>query len=289
MSDEEILKLSYKKPSKFGELFDRHHKRFLRVANQNLRSKEDAEDVVQEAFVKIYKYGKKFPENGGRFIPWANTILRNCMADQIGKYKNIPISFTEEMEEVTPSQTNEEVLREVNKNYVQFVLKKIGGLTAEIINLRYMLGKSFKEIAKTLNIKNSTARVRVYRSKKYLCKFTNNIIIMNNSLKKRIMLRVYLQYSQNVLKEYPDYFMFAVFIIFSFISISLYDVFVNTTSIIRNDAFSVFSFFTSAILNTSWIIQAFILGFLIRTAYAGIKSISKNIRNTNWIMAKFRY
>ncbi|MEK7669516.1 MAG: hypothetical protein AAB350_02950 [Patescibacteria group bacterium] len=112
---------------------------------------------------------------------------------------------------------------------------------------------------------------------------------MNNSLKKRIMLRVYLQYSQNVLKEYPDYFMFAVFIIFSFISISLYDVFVNTTSIIRNDAFSVFSFFTSAILNTSWIIQAFILGFLIRTAYAGIKSISKNIRNTNWIMAKFRY
>src|SRR3989339_347099 len=166
MSDEEILKLSYSKPSKFGELFDRHYKRFLRVANQNLRSKEDAEDVVQQAFVKIYKYGKKFPENGGRVIPWANTILRNCMADQIGKYKNIPISFTEEMEEVTPSQTNEEVMMEGNKNYVQFVLKKIGGVTAEIINLRYMLGKSFKEIAKTLNIKNSTARVRVYRSKK---------------------------------------------------------------------------------------------------------------------------
>jgi len=112
---------------------------------------------------------------------------------------------------------------------------------------------------------------------------------MNNSLKKRIMFRVYLEYSKNVLKEHPDYFMLAVFIIFSFISVSLYDVFVNTTSIIKNDTFSVFSFLTSAILNTSWIIQAFILGFLVRTAYAGIKSISKNIRNTNWIMARLRY
>lgn len=166
MSDEEILKLSYKKPSKFGELFDRHHKRFLRVANQNLRSKEDAEDVVQETFVKIYKYGRKFPDNGGKFVPWANTILKNCMIDQINKYKNIPISFTEEMEEITPSETQEETLREGNRNYVQFVLKKIGGVTAEIINLRYVLGKSFKEIAKILNIKSSTARVKAHRSKK---------------------------------------------------------------------------------------------------------------------------
>jgi len=166
MSDEEILKLSYQNPSKFGELFDRHHKRFLRVAQKTLRSNDDAEDVVQETFLKIYKYGKKFPDSGGNFRPWANTILKNCMADEINKYKNATTSFTPEMEERTPSLNQEEILREENKNYVQFVLKKIGGLTAEIINLRYVLGKSFKEIAKTLHIKNSTARVRVFRSKK---------------------------------------------------------------------------------------------------------------------------
>ena len=88
MSDEKILELSYRKPSCFGELFDRHQKRFLRVAQRTLRSKDDAEDVVQDTFVKIYKYGRKFPSNGGKFIPWANTILKNCLADQINKYKN---------------------------------------------------------------------------------------------------------------------------------------------------------------------------------------------------------
>ena len=166
MSDEEILKLSYRRPSRFGELFDRHQKRFMRIAQRTLRSRDDAEDAVQETFVKIYKYGKKFPLNGGKFAPWANTILKNCLADQIKKYKNATTALTEEMEAVTADPNQEEVLKSGDRNYVRFVLEKIGGAAAEILNLRYILGKSFKEIAKMLNIKNSTARVRAYRSRK---------------------------------------------------------------------------------------------------------------------------
>jgi RNA polymerase sigma-70 factor, ECF subfamily len=165
MSDEEILKLSYKRPSRFGKLFDRHQKRFMRIAQRSLRTKEDAEDVVQETFVRIYKYGRKFPANGGKFTSWSNTILRNCIADQINKYKNATVSLTEEIENTTPDLNNENDILE-NKSYVQTVLDKIGGTAAEIINLRYVLGKSFKEIAKALNISSGAARVRLYRSKK---------------------------------------------------------------------------------------------------------------------------
>ncbi|MEK7200906.1 MAG: sigma-70 family RNA polymerase sigma factor [Patescibacteria group bacterium] len=178
MSDEQLLKISYSRPSRFGELFDRHNKRFIRIARRALRSEDDVEDVVQETFVRIYKYGKKFPENGGKFSSWSNTILKNCLADQINKYKNIPISFTDEMEAITPSLSQEEILNNGNKNYIQFVLDKIGGATAEILNLRFVLGKSFKEIAKILNIKSGAARVRVHRSKKIFIQtykqFNNN-------------------------------------------------------------------------------------------------------------------
>ncbi len=168
MSDEEILKLSYEKPSRFSELFNRHNKRFMRIAQKTLRSRDDAEDVVQETFVRIYKYGKKFPQNGGRFSPWANVIFKNCLADQINKYtKKATSALTEEMENTTPDLEQYEKSGIFdNKNYVQFVLKKMNKTAREVINLRYILGKSFKEIAKLLRIKNSTARVRVYRSKK---------------------------------------------------------------------------------------------------------------------------
>jgi RNA polymerase sigma-70 factor (ECF subfamily) len=168
MSDEEILKLSYKKPSCFGELFNRHHRRFMRIAKRTLRSTDDAEDVVQEVFVRIYKYGKKFPQNGGKFTQWSNTIFKNCLADQINKYKNATVTLTDEMANINPElQMNlQDDYSDSDKGYVQFVLNKIGGVTAEIINLRFILGKSFKEIAKTLNIKSNTARVKVHRSKK---------------------------------------------------------------------------------------------------------------------------
>jgi len=178
ISDEEILRLSYKKPHRFGELFDRHHKRFLRIAEKTLRSKDDAEDVVQETFVRIYKYGKNFSKKGGKFRPWSNTILKNSLADQINKYKNVSTSFTEEMEAITASSDLGEGDVDGSKTYVQFVLSKIGGTAAEIIKLRYIFGKSFKEIGKLLNIKSSTARVRAYRSKKIFIKvykqFNNN-------------------------------------------------------------------------------------------------------------------
>lgn len=165
MSDEEILKLSYRKPHYFGELFNRHNKRFMAIAKKTLRSKDDAEDVVQETFVKIYKYGKKFSEGNGKFRPWANTILRNCIADQINKYKKVTVEMNEEIEN-TVADWSQYDYNYGNSNYFQFVLKKIDKTAAEIINLRYNLGKSFKEIAKILNIKNSTARVRIHRSKK---------------------------------------------------------------------------------------------------------------------------
>jgi len=169
MSDKEILELSYKKPSCFGELFDRHHKRFMRIAQKTLRSTDDAEDVVQETFVRIYKYGKKFSSNKGEFAPWSNTIFKNCLADQINKYKKSTVALTEEIENTSPylqTSGSQSESSESDRGYIQFVLKKMGGVTAEIINLRYILGKSFKEISKILNIKNSTARVRVHRSKK---------------------------------------------------------------------------------------------------------------------------
>lgn len=163
MSDEEILEASYKNPAHFGKLFDRHSKRFLKIARKSLRSKDDAEDAVQNAFVKIYKYGRSFSFDDGKFTPWANSILKNCIADQIKKYERESVSLTPEMENMVSAENEES---SSNKSYIEFILGKLSKPAAEILRLRYVLGHSFKKIGKLLNIKSGAARVRVYRAKK---------------------------------------------------------------------------------------------------------------------------
>ena len=65
-SDEEILALSVKYPDAFSALLDRYQEAFLRKAFTVVRSREDAEDIFQDAFTKIYLNAARFKVQIGR-------------------------------------------------------------------------------------------------------------------------------------------------------------------------------------------------------------------------------
>lgn len=164
MSDNEILALSYKEPARFAELFDRHNGRFLAMAKRRVGSKDEAEDIVQNTFIRIYRHSGKFLEQGGNFKFWSNAILRNCVIDQIKKRRKNEVSLTEEMEQVIETSSDHGILE--SNDYLQSVFKRLSAAKAEILKLRFVLGKSFKEIGKILGISSGAARVRTYRAKK---------------------------------------------------------------------------------------------------------------------------
>lgn len=114
--------------------------------------------------------------------------------------------------------------------------------------------------------------------KKYSRRSINNliIIIMNNifNLKKRIMARIYFEYTKSILVNHPDYFMLAIFVIVCLTSVSILDVFRNLP---KDNFSSVFNFSIAAVLGTSWIIQVLIAGFFIRVIVSGGKLGYKNL------------
>src|SRR3989338_4182867 len=77
LSDEELLARSVESPSAFEVLLSRYQKTFLERAEYIVKSRDEAEDVVQEAFIRIYRFAPKFRGEEGTFRAWSLTILMN--------------------------------------------------------------------------------------------------------------------------------------------------------------------------------------------------------------------
>ncbi len=113
--------------------------------------------------------------------------------------------------------------------------------------------------------------------------------LVNVATKRKVMTRIYFEYAKNVFFGYPDYFMSAVFLVTSFIFISLKDVLIN----LPKDTFSnFFSFFVVAIRDTNWIIQLLIAGFFVRVVIVGSKLTYRGIKNINfgniWLISRIK-
>src|SRR3989344_3081046 len=78
MKDEEILRASLSEPALFEILVEKYQEPLMRAAWRVVRSREEAEDIVQEAFVKMYKNAEKFEKlEGIEFKSWAYKVTIN--------------------------------------------------------------------------------------------------------------------------------------------------------------------------------------------------------------------
>lgn len=78
LSDEEILTRSKREPWIFAVLLERYQDAFLRKAKNIIHNEEDAEEIVQDTFTKIYMHSDSYePKEGAKFSSWAYRILMN--------------------------------------------------------------------------------------------------------------------------------------------------------------------------------------------------------------------
>ena len=97
MKQEEIIQALVSKDERaFTLLYDNYSKSLFAVISNLLREREDAEDVLQETFVKIWRYIDSYDPGKGRLYTWMLNIARNSAIDRLrskgyndGK-KNLP-------------------------------------------------------------------------------------------------------------------------------------------------------------------------------------------------------
>ncbi|MDP3729325.1 MAG: RNA polymerase sigma factor [bacterium] len=171
LKDEHILRQALDDPSYFSILVDKYQVPFIRKALGIVRSKEEAEDIVQETFVKIYNYGHKFKkEEGIEFKSWAYKILMNTAFTHYQKVKKTtghveyldPMLYDEKPDEHT------EDFASVNdaRSAVKSVIEKMPEHLARVLRLYYLEDKSYKDICKIEKISVPTLKMRLFRAKR---------------------------------------------------------------------------------------------------------------------------
>src|SRR6185369_17902443 len=151
LTDAELLARSKREPELFAVLVRRYEAALLRRAKSILRSPEDAEEVVQDAFTKMYLYADKYqPQEGASFSSWMYTILNRVAYTKYSARRKEGGRMAElepEHYESLPDARAEFIEDLSIRNEVIAALAKLPETSAKILRLQFIEGKSQEEIA----------------------------------------------------------------------------------------------------------------------------------------------
>ena len=151
---------------RFEEVFMPHLDAAYNLARWLLRNDQDAEDCVQEAFMRAYKAYPRF--RGGDGKAWLMTIVRNVCYTAIRKLRSheTPETFDEEIHAPPCGDMKaDEFRQQANAETLKLGLDKLAPEFREIIVLHDLQGHAYKEIAGILAIPIGTVMSRLSRAR----------------------------------------------------------------------------------------------------------------------------
>lgn len=162
-------------------LYDKYSKAMLGIAMRYSRNVSEAEDALQEAFIRIYKYIVDFDgDNEGALTAWVKTVVVNTTLSYNRKQKKH--HFTQDIDEVQVGVGEEDyalMLEEIDgkSNLQKIVLNAMQQLPdgyRNVFNLYVFEGYQHKEIAEILGVSESTSKSQLLKARKFLQKLITN-------------------------------------------------------------------------------------------------------------------
>lgn len=168
LSDEEILMRSQSQPWLFAVLLERYQDAFMRKARSIIHNELDAEEVVQDAFTKIYVYANKFEvREGAKFSSWAYRILMNTAFTRYQKKVKEGqrvVNIDPEFEEMYGERAQHSGFEET-KDAIERIFEKLPGHFVYVLRLHYLERWSHADIAEETGETTGTIKARIHRAK----------------------------------------------------------------------------------------------------------------------------
>ena len=173
LADQELISLYLSgNEGAFAQLLKRHKDRLFRYINSKVRDADLANDIFQDAFMKVIMTMKSGNYNEeGKFLPWLMRISHNLIIDHFRKTNKV--RFLSESRTLNEEFTIFHKLSSDEKNYLEErcetelesqmlgLLDHLPTMQREIIQMRIFQDMSFKEIAEMEDVSINTALGRM--------------------------------------------------------------------------------------------------------------------------------
>src|SRR5437588_3461392 len=157
-------------PDAFRLLVERHSQPIFRVAYRMTGNEHDADDVVQETFLRAYRQLDRFEERAN-FGTWLHRIAINCALDLLRARGRLDRHYGGDPEEAEMSgaikadaQQDRLLLSAELQEQVKAAMERLSGNERTAFVLRHFEGMPVEEIGKTLGIQVNAAKHTIFRA-----------------------------------------------------------------------------------------------------------------------------
>ena len=149
----------------FAVLVERHTERFYRLAFRYLQNKEAAEDVVQDAFVKLWESPSLWqPERNSKFTTWFYRIVVNLCLDALKKKKPVPLD-DDSLVADDRKPVDEMMMREQQQKMIEKEIAALPMRQRTALNLCFDQGLTNQEAAEVMGINLKALQSLIMRAK----------------------------------------------------------------------------------------------------------------------------
>jgi RNA polymerase sigma-70 factor (ECF subfamily) len=166
------------------EIVQRYHRRIYNICYRFAGSPEDAQDLTQEVFIKMYRTLNSYDLGRGAFMTWVTTVTRNLLVDHFRKSKQNRMtdsldSVASEHEDAMPlseqipdrrAPPDSGVQSRETREAVHRALQKLSPELREAVILRDLQDMDYREIAGVLRVPEGTVKSRINRGRAELAR-----------------------------------------------------------------------------------------------------------------------
>lgn len=166
LDDESIVKLIQQGDhGAFSEIVHRHSKRFYSIAYRILFNKHDAEDIVQEAFLRLWEKSELWnPHREAKFTTWFYRVVVNLCLDH--NRKKTTVTLAEDIKSTNKTDSQEGVLNEKQRQEIlNRCIQELPERQQLALNLCFYEGLSNQEAADIMGVKIKALQSLIMRAK----------------------------------------------------------------------------------------------------------------------------